>query len=161
MSAFHYDSDKKLLHLDSTKEALKAAPRFEVAKWQDFNQQAEVAEVYRYYRTTPYFGEKAEVKDYSPDKLPSRSETLPTPIDQGNNASDLQLTAQIRKDVLGQSELSTAAKNVKIITANGRVTLRGTVASDSERQLIQRLAETRAPNQVDNQLEVQNATTNK
>src|SRR5262245_55730044 len=39
MSAFHYDSDKKLLHLDSTKDALKAAPRFEIGKWTEFQYQ--------------------------------------------------------------------------------------------------------------------------
>jgi hyperosmotically inducible protein len=157
LSAFHYDAERKVMLLNSTKDSLKGAPRFEVGTWQEFRNQPEVGEVYRYFGTTPYFtGNPGAAPAADPTARPrvDRSGTALTPTDQGNNSRDLQITSQIRKDVLAQSGLSVGARNAKIITLNGRVTLRGAVASDSERELLQRIAETAAPNQVDNQLVV-------
>ena len=82
-----------------------------------------------------------------------------TPLDQGNNQADIEMTAQIRQQVLGTDGISTDAKNIKIITLNGRVTLRGTVATAAEKELIGGIANQNAhPGNVDNQLEVQSAT---
>ncbi len=79
----------------------------------------------------------------------------PTPMDQGNNATDLKITQQIRKQVVGDSALSWTAKNVKIITQNGKVTLRGQVKSDDERKSIEATADKVVGNaNVDNQLQV-------
>jgi hyperosmotically inducible protein len=79
----------------------------------------------------------------------------PTPGDQGNNASDLKITQKIRQAVMGDGALSFTAKNVKIITQNGKVTLRGPVNSEDERSRIEAAARKVAGvAQVDNQLEV-------
>ena len=79
----------------------------------------------------------------------------PTPIDQGNNSSDLKTTQEIRKAVVGDGSLSFTAKNVKIITTGGKVTLRGPVKSAEEREKIAALARKVAgAANVDNQLEV-------
>jgi len=79
----------------------------------------------------------------------------PTPIDQGNNTSDLKITQEIRKAVVGDGSLSFTAKNVKIITTNGKVTLRGPVKSADEREKIAAAARKVAgAANVDNQLEV-------
>jgi hyperosmotically inducible periplasmic protein len=79
----------------------------------------------------------------------------PTPGDQGNNASDLKITQQIRQAVMADGSLSFTAKNVKIITQNGKVTLRGPVNSEDERNRIEAAARKVAgAAQVDNQLEV-------
>jgi hypothetical protein len=52
-------------------------------------------------------------------------------------------------------ELSTAGKNIKIITVDGKVTLRGPVNSDQEQQAIAAAAQSVAGvNSLDNQLEV-------
>jgi hyperosmotically inducible periplasmic protein len=81
--------------------------------------------------------------------------TAPTPIDQGNNSSDLKTTQEIRKAVVGDGSLSFTAKNVKIITTNGKVTLRGPVNSAEEREKIAAYARKVAgAANVDNQLEV-------
>ena len=64
-----------------------------------------------------------------------------TPIDQGNNPTDLKITQQIRKQVVSDSSLSFTAKNVKIITLNGKVTLRGQVNSDNEKKWIEATAD--------------------
>jgi hyperosmotically inducible protein len=79
----------------------------------------------------------------------------PTPIDQGNNLADLKVTQQIRKAIVGDSSLSFTAKNVKIITQNGRVTLRGQVKSDDEKKWVEATAVKVVGNaNVDNQLQV-------
>src|SRR5712691_4981551 len=56
-----------------------------------------------------------------------RSGDTVTPGDQSNNKADLNLTQQIRKALMADKSLSTNAKNIKIITNNGAVTLRGPV----------------------------------
>lgn len=80
-----------------------------------------------------------------------------TPMDQNNNQTDLKITQQIRQAVMADGSLSFTAKNVKIITQNGKVTLRGPVNSAAERTAIEAAARKVAgANQVDNQLEVKN-----
>jgi hyperosmotically inducible periplasmic protein len=59
---------------------------------------------------------------------------------QTNVAGDRNLTAQIRKSIIADKTLSTYAHNVKIITINGIVTLKGPVKSDAEKQAVADLA---------------------
>jgi len=78
-----------------------------------------------------------------------------TPMDQGNGQTDLKITQQIRQAVMANGSLSFTAKNVKIITQGGKVTLRGPVKSDQERSDIEAAARKVAGvTEVDNQLEV-------
>jgi osmotically-inducible protein OsmY len=78
-----------------------------------------------------------------------------TPGDQSNNKADLHLTQQIRKAIMADKSLSTNAKNVKIITANGVVTLRGPVNTPQEKATIEAKAQGIAgANNVDSQLEI-------
>ncbi|MFT3828395.1 MAG: BON domain-containing protein [Opitutaceae bacterium] len=84
-----------------------------------------------------------------------RSDAAVTPLDQGNNQADLDTTAQIRKELMAAARLSANAKNVKVITQNGHVTLRGPVETPEEKQLIGEIAGRIArPGNVANQLEV-------
>ena len=55
---------------------------------------------------------------------------------QGMSASDRELTAKIRKSVMADKSLSTYAHNVKIITQDGMVTLKGPVRSGDEAKSI-------------------------
>lgn len=84
------------------------------------------------------------------------SKTAMTADKQKMNSSDQALTRQIRKAVIDDKSLSTYAHNVKIISRDGKVTLRGPVRSDEEKQAIASLAAQAAgdPNNVDNQLTV-------
>lgn len=59
-----------------------------------------------------------------------------SPLDQSNRPEDLKITQTIRKDVVADGSLSMSAKNVQIITADGKVTLRGTVKSAEEHNKI-------------------------
>ncbi len=78
-----------------------------------------------------------------------------TPGDQKENQSDLKITQQIRQSVMANDSLSFTAKNVKIITAGGKVTLRGPVKTTEERNAIEAAARKVAGvAQVDNQIEV-------
>lgn len=78
-----------------------------------------------------------------------------TPPDQKENQTDLKITQQIRQNVMADGSLSFTAKNVKIITAGGKVTLRGPVKTDAERSAIEAAARKVAGvSQVDNQIEV-------
>src|SRR5689334_12349352 len=69
-----------------------------------------------------------------------RSQAAKTPIDQNENQADINLTATIRKRVVG-TEMSTDAHNVKIISQDGRVTLRGPVKSPDEKAQIEAIAQ--------------------
>ena len=84
-----------------------------------------------------------------------RSGETQTSGDQSNSKEDVNTTAAIRRAVVKDHSLSATAKNVKIITANGTVTLRGPVKTDAEKTKIAELAQSAAGNaKIDNQLEV-------
>ena len=83
-----------------------------------------------------------------------------TPLDQKENQADVSLTAKIRQRVLDVTDLSINARNAKIITADGKVTLRGPVNSAEERDTLARIArDVAGEGNVDNQLEVAATTT--
>ena len=84
-----------------------------------------------------------------------RSSGALTPMDQGTSQADRTMTMQIRQAVMRDKTLSFTAKNVKIITINGKVTLRGAVKTEAERAAIEKAASNVAGGaQVDSQLEV-------
>ncbi len=55
---------------------------------------------------------------------------------QKENTADRNLTRKIRQSVIADKNLSTDAHNVKIISQNGIVTLKGPVKSEDERKAI-------------------------
>jgi|SRR5262245_26714095 len=63
-----------------------------------------------------------------------------TPTDQSNTSADVELVARIRKALVADDSLSTNAKNVKIVTEKGGVTLRGPVNDAREREAVVRVA---------------------
>jgi len=78
-----------------------------------------------------------------------------TPGDQSESEADRTLTQQIRQAVVADDSLSTMAKNIKIITIDGVVTLRGPVQSPREKEKIEAKAQQIAGiDRIDNQLEV-------
>jgi len=107
--------------------------------------------------------ERADVSSAPPAGAPpdntdinerDRDDRTLTPVDQGGAESDRKITQQIRQAVVGDDSLSFTAKNVKIITIDGKVTLRGPVKSEQERSAIGAAAKKVAGARVDNQLEV-------
>jgi hyperosmotically inducible protein len=79
-----------------------------------------------------------------------------TPGDQGTSPADIERTQLIRKALVAStSDFSVVSKNVKIITVDGKVTLRGPVNTESEKNGIGAIATTIAgAGNVDNQLDV-------
>ena len=79
-----------------------------------------------------------------------------TPQDQAEgNEADRKLLAEVRRAVAGDKTLSTSAHNVKIVTKDGLVTLRGPVNSAEEKGKVARLAQqVSGVARVENQLDV-------
>jgi len=78
-----------------------------------------------------------------------------TATDQSDDESDVKLTQDIRRALVASPDLSFSSKNVKIITRDGRVTLRGSVPNRRELSLIEDAAKQAAGvGRVDNQLEI-------
>lgn len=53
----------------------------------------------------------------------------------GSN-KDVEITRQVRREILSVKGLSTYAKNIKIVTLGGRVYLRGPVRTESEKEVV-------------------------
>ena len=66
-----------------------------------------------------------------------RNANTPTADRQQNARPDRDVTKQIREAIIADKALSTYAHNVKVITQNGQVTLRGPVRSEEEKRAIE------------------------
>jgi hyperosmotically inducible periplasmic protein len=71
-----------------------------------------------------------------PDNTKVNKDHATTADNQKMNVNDRELTQKIRKAVVADKSLSTYAHNVKIISQNGAVTLKGPVRSDDEKKSI-------------------------
>jgi osmotically-inducible protein OsmY len=99
---------------------------------------------------------RAADADNSGKNVRDRAERALTPTDQGGSEADRTITQEIRKAVVADDALSMNAKNVKIITIDGVVTLRGPVKSAEEKARIASVSTKAAGvKRVDNQLEVE------
>jgi sporulation protein YlmC with PRC-barrel domain len=180
--AFHFNSNRDALELNVSKETLTSAPHFKSSQWPDFAEPTYTERTYRAYNVEPYFSASvtterdpsarnvrervtATERESNPVRTPDadntgrnirdRDDRTLTPLDQGGSPADRNTTAQVRKEIMASKGLSTNARNVKIITINGHVTLRGTVNTEDEKRLLGQIAaRTTNPANVDNQLEV-------
>ena len=81
--------------------------------------------------------------------------TTLTPDEQKGDKKDIKITTKIRKALIKDKSLSVNAHNIKIITSNRLVTLRGIVEYAGESLAIEKIAKkTRGVLRVDNQLEI-------
>jgi hyperosmotically inducible protein len=98
--------------------------------------------------------EKTKPDNTATNERDSSGETK-TSGDQSNSSADLKTTQAIRQALMKDGELSTTAKNIKVITANGLVTLRGPVRTAQEKAKIDQLVKAAAGGaKIDNQLDV-------
>jgi hyperosmotically inducible protein len=160
-TALRFTTDRDTLQLDTSKEMLSSAPHFKANQWPDFAQPSYAGGVYRAYKVEPYFTSNATTEpDNAARNVRDRNDSTLTPLDQGHNQPDRDITAQIRKEIVAEKNMSMNAQNVKIITVDGRVTLRGPVNTTEEKRLIGEIADRVAHSgNVDNQLEVKLAAT--
>ena len=68
---------------------------------------------------------------------PATPQASPTATDQSNTQRDVDITAAIRRALMDDASLSTAAKNITVITQSGVVTLKGAVATQAEKDSIE------------------------
>lgn len=91
-----------------------------------------------------------------------RDQNTLTPLDHGLSQDDINTSAKIRKEIMELPGLSVDAQNVKIITQNGKVTLRGPVKTAEEKGVIYELSRSLVgSDNVDNQLEIAGNSKNK
>ena len=106
------------------------------------------------------------IASYAQDAAPAASQTAPdnsaknkkqqqTADQQKENTSDREITKKIRQSLMADKSLSTYGHNVKIITQDGAVTLKGPVHSEEEKQAIgSKAIEVAGEGKVTNQLTV-------
>jgi hyperosmotically inducible protein len=92
--------------------------------------------------------------DNTAKNVRDRDDQTETATDQSNDPADVKMTAAIRKMVVADDSLSMMAKNVKIITVGGVVTLRGPVETDKEKAPIESHAKHDGAKNITNELEV-------
>ena len=96
-----------------------------------------------------------EPQQPAPDNTKQNKNQNPTADQQKMNAADRELTHKIRKAIHDDSNLSTYAHNIKVISQNGKVTLRGPVRSEEEKANIEAKAVAAAgQDNVSNELQV-------
>jgi len=76
----------------------------------------------------------AQAPDNTKINKNDRDAGQPTADQQKENRSDREMTKQIRQSIMADKSLSSYAHNVKIISQNGTVTLKGPVKSDNEKK---------------------------
>jgi len=97
----------------------------------------------------------AVAADNSGRNVRDRNDATKTSGDQSESEADRTISQNIRQAVVADDSVSTNGKNVKIITVDGMVTLRGPVKSEKEKTNIGEKAQRVAGvKRVDNQLEV-------
>lgn len=76
------------------------------------------------------------ISQTAPDNSGQNKGQTATADNQTNAKADRLTTAQVRKAIMADKDLSTYGHNVKVITMNGTVTLKGPVKSEEEKQKI-------------------------
>lgn len=66
-----------------------------------------------------------------------RAKAAVTADQQKENAVDLELTQKIRRALMNDKTLSTYAHNVKVVSQNGQVTLKGPVRTEAEKKSVE------------------------
>ena len=85
--------------------------------------------------------ENNTLPDNSKTNKEQQSKQEATAEHQNNNNADLKVTQKIRQELIKDKNLSTYGHNVKIITENGKVTLKGPVHSEKEKLDIEHTAQ--------------------
>ncbi len=160
-SKLSFNDAHDAFQLDASKEKLAESPHFKGDAWPDFNQPGYAGTIYSAYHTEPYFSTNAMGgPNNTAWNVRDRANNTVTPFDQGNDQADINTTAQIRKQIMADPGMSMNAQNIKIVTLNGHVTLRGPVNTPDEKNRIGEIANQVAQSgNVDNQLEVVTTTT--
>lgn len=126
VSALRYDEAAKAFKTTLTKEQLGQSPQYTSAEWSEH---------------------KAQNQDKMRNQGKMNKEDMrrhaATAASQGNSEKDLQITKDIRSGIT-DTDLSFNAKNIKVITRDEHVSLKGVVKSESEHQAVLKIARNHA-----------------
>jgi sporulation protein YlmC with PRC-barrel domain len=139
VTALRYDSASKAFKTKLTKQQLGKAPQFKTDAWPNYNEATSI-DALRSYRDS--IGGDVNAPDNSAQNDRESNQNT-TPTDQGNSEKDIQITKDIRSGIMDM-DLSFNAKNIKIITSNEYVSLKGVVESDAEHQTVLKIARNHA-----------------
>lgn len=142
VSALRYDTNATAFKTELTKAQLGKAPQFKKEAWPDYNDAASIQALDTYGETIGDDVENADVDNTAQNKKEMRADAV-DPTSQGNSDKDIQITKDIRSSIM-DTELSFNAKNIKIITSNEHVVLKGVVESDTEHQAVLKIARNHA-----------------
>lgn len=78
-----------------------------------------------------------QAADNTKTNVRDRAKGAVTADQQKENATDRELTRKIRRALMQDKALSSYARNVKIVAQGGRVTLKGPVRSEAEKQSVE------------------------
>lgn len=149
-SVLRYDTKAEAFKTKLTKEQLQKAPQHKTGDKPDYTDAA-MAKL-REYRDS--IGGDIDAPDNSANNAEDAEEKTVTPVDQGTSDSDVKTTKDIRAAVV-DADLSFNAKNIKIITNDGHVTLRGVVENKDEHAAVLKLVQSKVDkNEVSDFLEV-------
>ena len=136
VSALRFDTAAKAFKSKLTKEQLVNAPQFKQHEWPDYSDEATL-QALRSYRDTVGGDVTAHDNTAQNEKLKNREVMIPT--DQGSSAKDIQITKDIRSAIVA-ADLSFTAKNIKIITKDEHVYLKGVVNDHAEHEMVLKIS---------------------
>jgi hyperosmotically inducible periplasmic protein len=115
----------------------------------------ETSSGYESSSSNPASSASAVPPDNSGKNVRDRGRNAITPFDQSTNRSDVETTRKIRRALTKDKSLSTTARNIKVVTMDGTVILRGPVKSEHEKVAIANKAQQIAgAGHVNDQLEI-------
>lgn len=104
---------------------------------------------------TPVLQDQQPASDNTKTNQGDANKDATTAGQQKMNPADRDTTKKIRSSIFQDKSLSTYAHNIKIITRDGKVTLKGPVRSEDEKSNIEAKAKAAAGDaNVDDQLEI-------
>lgn len=136
---------KEAVIVDATKESLEQSPRFTTETWpKSMNDPDYLVNIYTPYQfrgdTKSDVDINANAVTETDDTPKTDPNTAITAQDQSNDAGDVAVTTNIRRKLVANDDFSFSAKNVRVITINGKVTLAGQVASKEEKMEVEKIA---------------------
>jgi hyperosmotically inducible protein len=137
-SAITYDAAAKGFKTSLTKAQLEKVPQSKASNWNHHDDSSITA------------------ADNTARNQNDMNAEAATPMDQGNSDADIQTTKNIRAAIMA-TDLSLNTKNLKIITKDGKVILRGVVDNESEHQAVLKIAKNHADSSlISDQISVKN-----
>ncbi|MES2920599.1 MAG: PRC-barrel domain-containing protein [Verrucomicrobiota bacterium] len=140
VSVLRYDANTKAFKTKLTKEQLGKAPNFKSTAWPDYND-AVNTDALRSYRDS--IGGDVTAPDNTAQNEKAKNKDVMIPTDQGSSEKDVQITKDIRSGIMA-TDLSFNAKNIKIITKDQYVVLKGVVDNHAEHESILKIARNHA-----------------